>query len=42
MIAVVLLLASLRLSRPRHGDSAAWPSRTPGSAATSTRAMQNA
>jgi peptidoglycan/LPS O-acetylase OafA/YrhL len=41
-IAVVLLIASLRLSRPRHGDSAAWPSRTPGNVATSTRTMQNA
>ncbi|GGD84138.1 acyltransferase family protein [Microbacterium murale] len=42
MIAVALLIASLRLARPRHAASAAWPSRNPGIAATSTRAMQNA
>ncbi|MDQ0645728.1 acyltransferase family protein [Microbacterium murale] len=41
MIAVALLITSLRLSRPRHGLSAAWPSRRPGSDATSARAMQN-
>lgn len=41
MIAVALLISSLRLARPRHADSAAWPSRTPGTAATSTRTMQN-
>ncbi|WP_426182737.1 acyltransferase family protein [Microbacterium sp. TWP3-1-2b2] len=42
MVAVVLLIASLRLARPRHSASAAWPSRKPGTAATSTRTMQNA
>lgn len=42
LVAVVLLIVSLRLARPGHGDSAAWPSRRAGIAATSTRAMQNA
>ena len=42
LFAVVLLIASLRLARPRHADSAAWPSRSPGIAATNARAMQKA
>ncbi|MES2865653.1 MAG: acyltransferase [Actinomycetota bacterium] len=41
-VAVVLLIASLRLARPARGDSATWPSRSSDTTGTGSRVMQKA
>lgn len=41
-VAVVLLIASLRLSRPGRGDSATWPGRSSDTTGTGSRVMQKA